>query len=103
MLLVSPSQWPHHFVLVIPSVLLLLPFIRAGGDLTTFGVAYGMIFLIPVNEIFPFPYLRLVSLCAILWLVQRSVRAGRGMQPWFVDLQGKWAFGPVGAAAEARY
>lgn len=87
MLLVSPSQWPHHFVLVIPSMLLLLPFVRPGRDLTLFGAAYAMIFLFPVNEVFPFPYLRLASLCAMLWIVQATMSTEVRVQPWFTSLQ----------------
>ena len=89
MLIASPSQWPHHFVLIIPAVLMLLPYVRPGTDLLLFGVAYLLIFLAPINEIYPFSYLRLAGIIMLVLVSWRAATNGVRPAEWFVRLSSR--------------
>src|SRR5207244_4199116 len=59
MLVISPSLWPHHLVFAILPTLAILLTVRTVPDATLLGIAYFVMFLMPVHEVYPFAYLRL--------------------------------------------
>ena len=64
MLLVSPTLWAHHFILIIPFVMQAL-FDAKQKSPMRIGLFTGLIFLPPVFDIFPFSYHRLAGLIGL--------------------------------------
>jgi hypothetical protein len=66
-LLIAPSAWEHHYVIAIP--LGIWAFVMRGNDafLITF-IAAVLTFAMPVYNIYPFSYLRMVGLIMLLIL-----------------------------------
>ncbi len=67
-LLIAPSAWEHHYVIAIP--LAIWVFAHRGKDaLWQVLIAFVLVFGLPVFNIFPFSYLRMVGLILLLILV----------------------------------
>ena len=95
MLLVSPSIWVHHCVLALLPALAVALAVRTVDQAVWLGVAYFLVFLVPVHEVFPFAYLRLAGLILFAWLFHRvAVAAAGGATPLISGLPR-----PAGATA----
>lgn len=81
MLVVSPSIWVHHALLALMPALVIVLWVRRVGDAAALGVAYFLVFLVPVHEVFPFTYLRLAGLLAFAVLAGRATRQGEAGLP----------------------
>jgi hypothetical protein len=68
MLVVSPSIWPHHLVLALLPALALVLTVRRVADAVLLAAAWLLVFLVPVHEVFPFAYLRLLGLMVFAFL-----------------------------------
>ncbi len=91
-LLISPSIWIHHCVFVLFPALAIVLALRTATDVFVFGVAYFLVFLIPVNEIYPLAYLRLVGLLTLAALVRRvHITAATGQPPLLDRLDARLA------------
>ena len=66
-LLVTPSAWDHHFVIVLPLALWAIA-LRAKDKPGWLGIAIACIFILPPVDIFPFSYLRMFGVVALLYL-----------------------------------
>jgi len=66
MLLLSPSVWEHHYVLLILTAAVLATFLRTAVQTWSFLLAYGFIFLLPVVELYPVSYLPLFAVALIV-------------------------------------
>jgi glycosyl transferase family 87 len=99
MLLVSPSVWPHHFVLVLTSFAAAPALARDSKDLWGWAAAAATILWYPVNEIYPVSYLRLAGLVVMALLLARAARRPAGPSPWFdaLNARARVLAGPSGA------
>jgi hypothetical protein len=73
MTLLSPLVWEHHAIFLTLPVLLLLKKLESPAEWIGYGVAYFLIFLIPVFDYFPWSYGRLLGmliLLVLLWKVR---------------------------------
>jgi alpha-1,2-mannosyltransferase len=80
MLVGSPSVWPHHLVLALLPALALVLAVRSITDAALLAVAWFLVFLVPVHEVFPFAYLRLLGLMVFALLfrhVAHDAAAGK--------------------------
>ena len=66
-LLITPSAWDHHFVIAIPLALWAIA-LRGKDQPAWVGVAIASIFVMPPFDIFPFSYLRMFGVIALLIL-----------------------------------
>jgi len=71
-LFVAPSAWEHHYVMAIPLAIWVVAIYKK--DIPWLGVL-GMVFvfLLPVLNIFPFSYLRMLGVIFLLWLSSPSI------------------------------
>lgn len=82
MLVVSPSIWPHHLVFALFPALALALAVRTPADGAYLGVAWFLIALVPVHEIYPLAYLRLAGLLLLGFLFRNVARdAALGRTP----------------------
>lgn len=71
-LLITPSAWDHHFVLALP--LAIWTFALVGKEKPgKVGVALSFIFVLSPFDIFPFSYLRMIGVIALLILASPNV------------------------------
>jgi hypothetical protein len=71
-LLVTPSAWDHHFVIALP--LALWAIALRGKDMPGWlGIAIACIFVLPQVDIFPFSYLRMFGVVALLLLTSPNI------------------------------
>jgi glycosyl transferase family 87 len=66
-LLVTPSAWDHHFVIALPLALWAIA-LRRKDKPGWLGIAIASIFILPPVDIFPFSYLRMFGVVALLYL-----------------------------------
>jgi hypothetical protein len=66
-LLVTPSAWDHHFVIALPLALWAVA-LRGKDRAGWLGIAIACIFVLPSFDIFPFNYLRMFGVVALLLL-----------------------------------
>jgi hypothetical protein len=86
MLVISPSIWPHHLVLTLLPALALALAVRTAADAAYLAVAWFLIALIPVHEIYPLAYLRLAGVLLLGLLFRRVARdAALGRPPLATD------------------
>lgn len=71
-LLITPSAWDHHFILALPLTLWAIA-LRKKDRPGWVGVATACIFVIPPFDIFPFSYLRMFGVVALLILTPPNV------------------------------
>jgi hypothetical protein len=84
MLVVSPSIWTHHFVLLMLPMLVLASSLRAPWEFWLFGYAYAFIFLMPVYDIYFVSYLRLLGLILLIVLFNGAAKRPTDAAPeWF--------------------
>jgi hypothetical protein len=106
MLVVSPSVWEHHYVLLLLSMPAIATLLRTAGEAWSFLLAYALIFVLPVVELYPYSYLPLVAvvwLTVLLWRL--AFQNGRPAAEWFAGgLSGRFTGTPMPgpAAADAR-
>ncbi len=90
MLAISPSIWPHHFVLIVLTTLVLVSSLHNTKQFLLYGTAYVLFFLYPVNEIYPVSYLRLLALILIIFLLIDLARQEYNSEPlWFRNLKNR--------------
>jgi hypothetical protein len=66
-LLISPSVWEHHLVVAIPIAIWALA-TRRKDQFLLVAIGTFLIFCVPIYDIFPFSYNRLVGLLMLLYL-----------------------------------
>jgi len=71
-LLVTPSAWDHHFVIALPLALWAIA-LRAKDKPGWLGIAIACIFVLPPVDIFPFSYLRMFGVVALLLLTAPNI------------------------------
>jgi len=71
-LLVTPSAWDHHFVIALPLALWAIS-LRAKDKPGWLGIAIACIFVLPPVDIFPFSYLRMFGVVALLLLTAPNI------------------------------
>ncbi|MCF7853508.1 MAG: DUF2029 domain-containing protein [Candidatus Pacebacteria bacterium] len=81
-LLMSPTVWVHHLVVVIPAVLVLALTLRSPATILVFSVAYVMTFVMPTFDMFPWSFLRLAGWLGLYVLTMVVI---------FRDQRGDWA------------
>lgn len=72
-LLVTPSAWDHHFVLALPLALWAIA-LRRKDRPGWAGIATACIFVLPPFDVFPFSYLRMFGVIALLILASPSIQ-----------------------------
>ncbi|HXI21167.1 MAG TPA: glycosyltransferase family 87 protein [Gemmatimonadales bacterium] len=84
MLAVSPSLWPHHFVLLSLTLAVLPALLRTPIQWWLYLAATVAVICLPVNEVYPLSYLRLLALVLLAWLLA-TLEPGEPMPdgPWF--------------------
>ncbi|MFH0922025.1 MAG: glycosyltransferase family 87 protein [Fibrobacterota bacterium] len=83
MLLVSPTVWPHHFVLVMPFALQALYDAKQKSPMLI-GLFVGLVFLLPVFDFYPFSYHRLaglIGLCLVAPMTLSFLKASLASVP----------------------
>jgi hypothetical protein len=76
-LLVTPSAWDHHFVLALPLALWATA-LRRKDRPGWVGIATACIFVLPPFDIFPFSYLRMFGVIALLILASPNIQPDLG-------------------------
>ena len=71
-LLMTPSAWDHHFVIALPLALWAIA-IRGKDRPGWVGLAIACIFVLPPFDIFPFSYLRMFGVIALLILTPPDI------------------------------
>jgi hypothetical protein len=71
-LLVTPSAWDHHFVIALPLALWAIA-LRRTDKPGWLGIAIASIFVFPPVDIFPFSYLRMFGVVALLLLTTPNI------------------------------
>jgi len=71
-LLVTPSAWDHHFVIALPLALWAIA-LRGKDRPGWLGIAITCIFVLPPLDIFPFSYLRMFGVAALLLLTSPNI------------------------------
>jgi hypothetical protein len=71
-LLVTPSAWDHHFVIALPLALWAIA-LRGTDRPGWVGIATASIFMFPPVDIFPFSYLRIFGVVALLLLTTPNI------------------------------
>jgi Glycosyltransferase family 87 len=71
-LLVTPSAWDHHFVIALPLALWAIA-LRGKDKAGWLGIAIACIFVLPPLDIFPFSYLRMLGVVALLLLTSPNI------------------------------
>jgi hypothetical protein len=94
MMLVSPLVWEHHPVFVALPLLAVLPMLRTAPEWAVAAGVYFAEFLLPTIDFFPWSFLRLAGLIALLWLWHRT--PGRTPANAFRD----WGFPALPAQAD---
>jgi hypothetical protein len=90
MLVVSPSLWSHHFVLLLLPVLVIGSRLREGWESWAFGVAYAWIVLSPTYQVYPLSSLRLLGLGLLTILMWVQVTRLADAEPvWFGRLKAR--------------
>lgn len=70
MLLVAPSIWEHHFILIMPFALWAFALAEKKRYPALF-VSLGLVFLVPVIAVFPWGYHRLIGLLVLIYLTDK--------------------------------
>jgi Glycosyltransferase family 87 len=84
MLVVSPSIWTHHFVLLMLTMLVLPSILRAAWEFWLFVYSYAFIFLIPIYDIYFVSYLCLLGLILLIVLLNGAAKRRTDAAPeWF--------------------
>lgn len=84
MLLVSPSVWEHHYVLLILSFPIVATLLRTPGETGTLLMAWAFVFVLPVVELYPFSYLPLLAMALLVGLLWVLAHRPRGDRPgWY--------------------
>lgn len=76
-LLVTPSAWDHHFVLALPLALWAIA-LRRKDRPGWVGIAVACIFVLPPFDVFPFSYLRMFGVIALLILASPGIQLQPG-------------------------
>jgi alpha-1,2-mannosyltransferase len=76
MLLASPLVWEHHPVFAALPFLVVTKRLRTPGEWALFTLAYGVVFLLPTFDFYPWSFGRLAGLLALLALLLRASRHG---------------------------
>jgi hypothetical protein len=71
-LLVTPSAWDHHFVIALPLALWAIA-LRRKDKPGWLGIAIASIFILPPVDIFPFSYLRMFGVVALLLFTSPNI------------------------------
>ena len=71
-LLITPSAWDHHYVIAVPLALWAIA-IRGKEKPGWVGFAIACVFVLPPFDIFPFSYLRMFGVIALLILTHPNV------------------------------
>jgi hypothetical protein len=88
MLVISPTIWEHHYVLLILSALVILTQLRSAIEIWLFLLSYTFIFLLPVVELYPFSYLPLLGLSMLITLLWILAKHDSAAEPeWLSDLK----------------
>lgn len=82
MIVISPTVWSHHLVILIVPVILLLLHIEKIGELFIFGIAYFLTYLLPIFDVYPFSYLRLIGWLTLLGFVIYFLLNKRSYGKW---------------------
>jgi len=61
MTMISPLVWAHHFVFMIPAVLIMIKLLSSRKDLVIYLTAYILIYLVPAFDFYPYSYNRLAG------------------------------------------
>lgn len=69
MTLLSPLVWEHHALFLTLPFLLLLKKLESPAEWMYYGIAYLLVFLIPVFDYFPWSYARLPGILILLFLL----------------------------------
>jgi hypothetical protein len=77
MVLASPLVWEHHPVFVALPFLVIVKRLDTPGEWAAFCSAYGVVFLLPTFDFYPWSFGRLAGLLVLLVLLQRSSSRGR--------------------------
>lgn len=84
---VSPRIWAHYLIILSLPFLVMLKVIRGKGELALYLLSYVLIFLVPVFDLFPFSYHRLLGILIcyrLCWVISmRPERAGVNILAWF--------------------
>ncbi|HMB24254.1 MAG TPA: glycosyltransferase family 87 protein, partial [Anaerolineales bacterium] len=72
MTLLSPLVWEHHALFLTLPFLLLLKKLESPAEWMSYGIAYLLVFLIPVFDYFPWSYGRLPGILFLLFLLWAS-------------------------------
>lgn len=72
MVLASPLIWVHHLVFVIPVFIILVKKIRGVTEWSIYYCAYFACFILPAFDFYPFSFVRLAALLAVLYLYFKS-------------------------------
>lgn len=67
-LLIAPSAWEHHYVIAIPLAIWAFTLCRRDAMMPTLSGA-ALVFALPVFNVYPFSYLRMVGLLILLIIV----------------------------------
>lgn len=72
-LLVTPTAWDHHYIIALPLALWTIA-LRRKDRPGWVGVATACIFVLPPFDVFPFSYLRMFGVIALLILASPSIQ-----------------------------
>jgi hypothetical protein len=88
MIAVSPSIWEHHFVFLILTMVVLFSVLKNAREWWLYLTSYVFIFLIPVYDIYPVSYLRLVAIVLLIGLFHVVAKDQTDGEPgWFARLK----------------
>jgi hypothetical protein len=85
MAVISPRLWTHYCVVLTFPFLVLMRAIRGRREMVLYGISYVLLFLIPVFDLFPFSYHRLLAIVLLYRLYWIICRRGRDQRASLLD------------------
>jgi hypothetical protein len=90
MIAVSPSIWPHHFVFLMLTILVLFSALREAWEWWLYLFVYLFLFLVPIYDIYPMSYLRLLAIVILIALFNAVAKHKADSElGWFRSLKSR--------------
>lgn len=86
MIAISPTVWSHHLVILIVPTILILLHIQKSFHLLIFIIGYFFAYILPVFDLYPWSYLRLLGWLLLLLLTADVIISKRAYAPWVIKL-----------------
>ncbi len=86
MIVISPTVWSHHLVIIIIPTILILLHIQKSSQLLIFIIGYFFAYILPVFDLYPWSYLRLLGWLLLLILTAYIIVSKKSYATWVAKL-----------------